>query len=107
MRGEVPHGDPRLEYGSILHIESQSQLEPMVFRDELYQARTEGLAQAIEALCEAGDVFVLCLTLDEGCMSERPLCVTSGEGDLTIVACRLSWARRCQLRLEGVEGAIC
>ena len=96
-----------LEYGSILHFESQPQLEPIVFGDEVSLARTEGFAQAIEELCEAADLFVSCVPVEEQWMSERPLCLTSGEADLTIAASRLAWARGCQLRLDGIEGAIC
>ena len=58
MCGEVPHGDPLLEHVPVLHIDSQPQLEPMVFRDEVQQARTKGLTQSVEELSEAGDVCV-------------------------------------------------
>ena len=50
----VPHGDTLLEHVPILHIGSQPQLEPMVGRDEVSQARTEGLARE---LSQAGEVL--------------------------------------------------
>ena len=53
--GKVHHGD-RLLLLPILHIDSHPQLEPMVFRDEVSQARTVGLPQAIEQIREAEDV---------------------------------------------------
>ena len=58
MLGEVPHGDPLVEHGPILHIASQRQLEPAVFRDEISQARKLALSRDIEQLSEAGYVFV-------------------------------------------------
>ena len=74
MCGEVPNGDPLLEHVPILHIDSQPHLEPVVFRDEVPQARTTGLAQAVEELREAGDVFVWSVALDEESMPEGTLC---------------------------------
>ena len=56
--GEVPHGDPLLEHVPVLHIYSQPDLEPVVFRDEVPQARTKGLTQSVEELSEAADVCV-------------------------------------------------
>ena len=46
MSAEVTQSDPLFEHMGVLHIESQPQLDPIVIRDEISQARTEGLAQA-------------------------------------------------------------
>ena len=35
VSGEMPHGDPLLEHESIQHKDSQPQLEPMGFPDEV------------------------------------------------------------------------
>ena len=59
---------------TVQHIDSQPQLQTIVFREEVSQARTGGISQAIEELSEAGNVFVWWLSLDEECMSECPLC---------------------------------
>ena len=106
VRCEVAGGDALLENMPVLLIDAQLQLEPVVFHDEVPQARTEGLAQAVEELSEAGDVFVGCVALDEECMYEGPLCLPAGEGDLAIAGSHLSCGRRCQLRLEEVDGVI-
>ena len=55
-----------------------------MFRDEVSKAPTEGLAQAVEELNEAGDVCVWCVALNQQSLTERPLCVSTREGDLVI-----------------------
>ena len=44
---EVTQCDSLLEQVAILHIDSQPKLDAVVFRDEVSQARTEGISQAI------------------------------------------------------------
>ena len=53
---EVPIRDSHIDHVLILHIHSQPQHELMVFRDDVSHARTNGIAQAVEELNEAGDV---------------------------------------------------
>ena len=77
--GEMANGAALIEHVPILHIESQPQIEPVVLRDEVRQARTEGLAQAFEQLSEGGGVFVRRVPLDEQCMTEGPMCLPKGE----------------------------
>ena len=48
VSGEVAHSDPLLEHVSILHIDADPQHEPMVFCDEVSQARTKVLGQALK-----------------------------------------------------------
>ena len=79
MCGEMPNGDPLLKHVTILHIDSQPQPEPMVFRDEVSQARTEGLTQAVQELSEAGDVCVWGVALYKQSLTEGPLCVSTRE----------------------------
>ena len=45
VSAEVPDGDTLREHVPILHLDSQPQLEPLVFRDEGSQARTKALAR--------------------------------------------------------------
>ena len=73
VRGQVAHCDPLMEHAPILHIDTQPQLEPVVFRNEVPQARTEGLAQVLDELGEADHMIVGCVALDEVCMAERRL----------------------------------
>ena len=73
VSGEVPDGDSLFEHMTVLHIDAQPHLEPVVFRDEVPQARTEGLAKGFEELSDAGDMFIWGVALDEECMSQGPL----------------------------------
>ena len=95
--GEMPEGDPLLEHMPILHIDYPPQLERVDFGDEVPQARTEGLAESVEELSEAGDVFLLGVALDEECISDGPMCQPIGQGDLAFAGSHYSCGRRSQL----------
>ena len=95
---QMPHGDLLFEPGTILHIGYQRQLDHVVIRDAVHQARTEGLAEALKDLSEAGQVLVGYVTFDEESMPEGPLCLTAGEVYLTIASCRGLDAETCYSR---------
>ena len=78
MSAEVTDGDALLEDVPIMHIESQPQLEPKVFRHEVFQAPNEGLSQAREELGDACDVIV-CVYLWTCTACLKALCVFSRE----------------------------
>ena len=94
MSAEVRQCYPLLYHVLIMPIDSQTQLDQVVFRNEVPNARTEGLAQAVEEFSDSGDVFILCVALAEECMSEGPLCLPAGEDDLAIAGSHFSWGRR-------------
>ena len=94
---EVPDGDALLEHVPVLPYQAQPEHEQVVFRDVVPQDRTEGLVEAVEELSEAGDVFGSGVALDEVCMSEGPLCLPAGDGDLAIPGSHLCSWRRCHL----------
>ena len=56
---EVSNGNRLIEHAPVLYMDAQPQLEPVVFRDVVPQARTEGHSQAVVELSEAGDVFLV------------------------------------------------
>ena len=92
MSGDVPNGDGLREPVPILHIDSQPQLEPMVFSDDVPQARIQGLAEALEDLSEELRDRWVCSARREVHVG-RPAVSAHGEGDLTIASSRLSWTR--------------
>lgn len=89
MSGMAADCNTLLEHVQILHVNANPELESVLLGHELRDCVLQGLAQALEEIVEAHNVFVCGEALQHLGPAEGSLCVHAGEEELNMDGSRL------------------